>query len=81
MHILAHFNATWLGIYIGDAVAPWHADHLDYPWQQQMPNKIMCSMASQNKGGTKNGGVKRVWVSLQSNSTDVCAFEQMSISV
>ncbi len=52
MHILAHFNATWLGMYIGDAVAPWHADHLDYPRQQQMPNKIMCSMASQNKGGT-----------------------------
>ncbi|KAA6429836.1 MAG: hypothetical protein FRX49_00268 [Trebouxia sp. A1-2] len=45
--------------YIKDAVSQQHADRLTFAWQQQMPNKIMCSIASENKvGNTKRGGVK-----------------------
>jgi len=74
--------------YIEDAVSQWHAciGHcmpvsLSFARQQQRPNKTMCRIASENKGGThKEWRGQRGWVSLQSNSTDVCASELMSIS-
>ena len=46
-----------------------------------MPNKIMCSIALENKDGAhKEWRGQKGWVSLQSNSTDVCASERMSTS-